>query len=136
MIIYNKKKSWLLGGWVDGWMDGWMEAKAGLRIAYSNQKFFSYIKIGIENGEKMLRKIEINWVENTLNGKWVKGLKEGSQSRVKDCLQQLKIRLNTQFSLYMKTRPVWTGFKIAVRPKLLTHYYKVRCLDTIIICNS
>ena len=35
-----------------------------------------------------------------------------------------------------KTRPVWTGFKIAVRPKLLTHYYKVRCLDTIIICNS
>ena len=32
-----------------------------------------------------------------------------------------------------KTRPVWTGFKIAVRPKLLTHYYKVRCLDTIIV---
>jgi hypothetical protein len=36
----------LLGGWVDGWMDGWMdgwvdgwmEGKAGLRIAYSNQK--------------------------------------------------------------------------------------------------
>ena len=27
-----------------------------------------------------------------------------------------------------ETRPVWTGFKIAVRPKLLTHYYKVRCL--------
>ena len=30
------------GGWVGGWMDGWMdgrkEAKAGLRIAYSNQK--------------------------------------------------------------------------------------------------
>ena len=28
-----------------------------------------------------------------------------------------------------KTRPVWTGFKIALRQKLLTHYYKVRCLD-------
>ena len=27
-----------VGGWVDGWMGGWMEAKAGLRIAYSNQK--------------------------------------------------------------------------------------------------
>ena len=31
-----------MGGWMDGWMDGWMEgrkeAKAGLRIAYSNQK--------------------------------------------------------------------------------------------------
>ena len=26
------------GGWMDGWMGGWMEAKAGLRIAYSNQK--------------------------------------------------------------------------------------------------
>ena len=25
-------------GWKDGWMDGWMDAKAGLRIAYSNQK--------------------------------------------------------------------------------------------------
>ena len=35
-----------------------------------------------------------------------------------------------------QTRPVWMGFKIAVRPKLLTHYYKVSCLDTIIICNS
>ena len=23
---------------LDGWMGGWMEAKAGLRIAYSNQK--------------------------------------------------------------------------------------------------
>ena len=31
-----------LGRWMDGrkdgWKDGWMEAKAGLRIAYSNQK--------------------------------------------------------------------------------------------------
>ena len=27
-----------MGGWMDGWMDGWMEGKAGLRIAYSNQK--------------------------------------------------------------------------------------------------
>ena len=25
-------------GWKEGWMGGWMEAKAGLRIAYSNQK--------------------------------------------------------------------------------------------------
>ena len=23
-----------------GWMDGWVEAKAGLRIAYSNQKLY------------------------------------------------------------------------------------------------
>jgi hypothetical protein len=28
----------LLDGWVGGWMDGWMGGKAGLRIAYSNQK--------------------------------------------------------------------------------------------------
>ena len=27
-----------VGGWMDGWVDGWMEVKAGLRIAYSNQK--------------------------------------------------------------------------------------------------
>ena len=27
-----------MGGWVDGWMGGWMGGKAGLRIAYSNQK--------------------------------------------------------------------------------------------------
>ena len=25
-----------MGGWKEGWMDGWKEAKAGLRIAYSN----------------------------------------------------------------------------------------------------
>ena len=29
-------------GWMDGWKDGWMEAKAGLRIAYSNQKFMLF----------------------------------------------------------------------------------------------
>jgi hypothetical protein len=27
-----------MGGWMDGWVGGWMEGKAGLRIAYSNQK--------------------------------------------------------------------------------------------------
>jgi hypothetical protein len=27
-----------MGGWMGGWMDGWMGGKAGLRIAYSNQK--------------------------------------------------------------------------------------------------
>ena len=25
-------------GWMGGWMDGWVDGKAGLRIAYSNQK--------------------------------------------------------------------------------------------------
>ncbi len=29
---------------------------------------------------------------------------------------------------YIKTRPVWTGFKIAVRHKLLTHYKKAKVL--------
>ena len=32
-----------MGGWMDGWMDGWMEAKAGLRIAYSNQKPWTWM---------------------------------------------------------------------------------------------
>ena len=27
------------GGWVDRWMDGWMDVRAGLRIAYNNQKY-------------------------------------------------------------------------------------------------
>jgi hypothetical protein len=27
-----------------------------------------------------------------------------------------------------KTRPIWTGFKIAVRHKLLTHYKKAKVL--------
>ena len=41
-----------MDGWVDGWMDGWMEAKAGLRIAYSNQQ-------GTENYEqKILKTLE------------------------------------------------------------------------------
>ena len=37
MQILSRKK---LAGWMDGWMDGWMGVKAGLRIAYSNQKMF------------------------------------------------------------------------------------------------
>ena len=47
-------------------MDGWMDGKAGLRIAYSNQKPW-----GVEG-----------WVDG-----WVDGWKSG----VKDCLQQSKI---------------------------------------------
>ena len=47
-IIYSElevthllcKKTRALDGWVDGWMDGWV-GKAGLRIAYSNQKYSS-----------------------------------------------------------------------------------------------
>ena len=27
-----------MDGWMDGWVGGWMDGKAGLRIAYSNQK--------------------------------------------------------------------------------------------------
>ena len=27
-----------MGGWMDGWVSGWIVVKAGLRIAYSNQK--------------------------------------------------------------------------------------------------
>ena len=36
-------KNTLLDGRVDGWVGGWVEAKAGLRIAYSNQKSQSVI---------------------------------------------------------------------------------------------
>ena len=28
-----------LGGWMGGWVDGSMDGEAGLRIAYSNQKW-------------------------------------------------------------------------------------------------
>ena len=34
-------EGWMDGrmdGWMEGWMDGWVDGKAGLRIAYSNQK--------------------------------------------------------------------------------------------------
>jgi hypothetical protein len=34
-----------MGGWMGGWMDGWMGGNAGLRIAYSNQKYKSCKKI-------------------------------------------------------------------------------------------
>ena len=27
-----------MDGWMDGWKGGWKDGKAGLRIAYSNQK--------------------------------------------------------------------------------------------------
>ena len=41
----NQGTGWMDGwidgwmdGWLDGWMAGWVDGKAGLRIAYSNQK--------------------------------------------------------------------------------------------------
>ena len=37
-----------MDGWMDGWVDGWVEAKARLRIAYSNKKLrghFELVKI-------------------------------------------------------------------------------------------
>ena len=42
MLIFCTKNygtGWV-GGWVDGWMNGWVDGRAGLRIAYSNQKEF------------------------------------------------------------------------------------------------
>ena len=38
LLTHYKKAKVLVGGWVGGWMDGWMGGKAGLSIAYSNQK--------------------------------------------------------------------------------------------------
>ena len=38
MILKTLDDGWV-GGWMDGWMGGWMDGKAGLRIAYSNQKY-------------------------------------------------------------------------------------------------
>jgi hypothetical protein len=35
-MLYIKRSR--LKSLLDGWVDGWMEGKAGLRIAYSNQK--------------------------------------------------------------------------------------------------
>ena len=34
---------------MDGWMDGWVEAKAGLRIAYSNQKLNLKNTVGLKH---------------------------------------------------------------------------------------
>ena len=38
-VEYFELKGLRKGGWMDGWVGGWVEGKAGLRIAYSNQKF-------------------------------------------------------------------------------------------------
>jgi hypothetical protein len=36
--VYYARLTMKLAGWMDGWVDGWMAGKAGLSIAYSNQK--------------------------------------------------------------------------------------------------
>jgi hypothetical protein len=38
LYIKRSRLKTLLGGWMGGWVDGWVAGKAGLRIAYSNQK--------------------------------------------------------------------------------------------------
>jgi hypothetical protein len=46
-----------MDGWMDGWMGGWMGGKAGLRIAYSNQKYFLFYMIlsSLANPDKFVR---------------------------------------------------------------------------------
>ena len=44
---------------------------------------------------------------------------------VKNCVENFEMKILSEFKL--KTRPVWTGFKIAVRLKLLTHYNNRLC---------
>ena len=34
-----------MNGWMDGWVSGWMGAKAGLRIAYSNQILYKTVQL-------------------------------------------------------------------------------------------
>jgi hypothetical protein len=38
LYIKRSQLKTLLGGWMGGWVDGWVAGKAGLSIAYSNQK--------------------------------------------------------------------------------------------------
>ena len=51
-----------MDGWMDGWMGGWVEAKAGLRIAYSNQKFSLPFKIGYLKVEKLHYITVVQWL--------------------------------------------------------------------------
>jgi hypothetical protein len=37
-VVYKTVSSKKFAGWVGGWVGGWMEGRAGIRIAYSNQK--------------------------------------------------------------------------------------------------
>ena len=38
-----------VGGWVDGWRDEWMDGKAGLRIAYSNNKSTTTLSLQLQS---------------------------------------------------------------------------------------
>jgi hypothetical protein len=37
-VVYKTVSAKNLAGWMDGWRGGWMAGKAGLSIAYSNEK--------------------------------------------------------------------------------------------------
>ena len=54
-------KKWLLGEW----MDGWMGVKAGLRIAYSNQKY-KKLKITLYCDDSDLASFGIETATNTI----------------------------------------------------------------------
>ena len=52
-----------MDGWIDGWMDGWKEGKAGLGIAYGNQKLSEFaIRIQIVTTKSI--KTNTNLIEN------------------------------------------------------------------------
>ena len=49
-----------MGGWMDGWVDGWMDGKAGLRIAYSNQKMLRVLERKRINDRMPVKKMHTN----------------------------------------------------------------------------
>ena len=56
-----------MDGWMDGWVGGWKVGKAGLKIAYSNQKkYLAWWKEG--------------WMGGWMDG-WMDGWVEGRESR-------------------------------------------------------
>ena len=81
---------WMAGGWVEkpgydswtveGWMDGWMGGN--FEVALNDE-------LGLEPGEGLHTAIKNlgRWMEG-----WKGGRVGGSQSRVKDCLQQSNIK--------------------------------------------
>ena len=81
-VTASKKLGYCIDGWMNEWIS-WIKLNYNVGQIYKkisnfdylkNWKFFSYIKVGIENGEKVRRTIEIKFrVEKTLDDGWVDG---------------------------------------------------------------
>ena len=85
------------GNWMDGWMGGWMDGKAGLRIAYNNQKkTFKNKKVndnqGMHERLKVINKEIRNLIKSEKSSHVQRGIIPGNSKSLWNAVKKLNTK--------------------------------------------